>query len=259
MSDIIKLTFTLALISTIAGFAIGAVNDRTKDRIAEQQLAARKYAIEAVFADDIDDIREMKAKGAGIVPDLYWTGFKNGKLAGYAFEVSGRGYAGDIKFMVGVDVAGKITGVSVLDHNETPGLGSRVNEVPSTRYVWNPFVGEDAEKPWFTEQFENLSSMNVINVDRGGEWHTLGDDARENLRDRNAVTAITGSTITTTAFTRAIEQHVATYVRELAGHCCIERKLESESEWESDTITWGGIEEIDRILTDGKGLRQADR
>lgn len=228
MLDIIKLVAALAVISAVAGLAIGYTNEKTADKIAAQQQQIRQAAISSVFPAGAD-IKEMKDKGNEIVPPLYWTAFQNDTLIGYAFEVAGRGYAGDIKYMLGVDKEGKITGVTVLDHNETPGLGSRVNEVASAKYIWNPLAKVEKIKPWFTEQFEGLSSLKPIEIDKSSEWHKLDEQARAALKDKNAVTAITGSTISTAAFTKSIELMVSAYINELGGYCCPASRAAAES------------------------------
>lgn len=51
---------------------------------------------------------------------------KGGKVTGLAYEIRGSGYAGGIKLMMGVDPEGKVLGVRVLAHKETPGLGDKI-------------------------------------------------------------------------------------------------------------------------------------
>lgn len=48
---------------------------------------------------------------------------KGGKVTGLAYEIHGSGYAGEMKLMMGIAPDGKILGVRVLAHKETPGLG----------------------------------------------------------------------------------------------------------------------------------------
>lgn len=48
------------------------------------------------------------------------------KITGYAFTASSEGYGGTIKMVMGVDNTGKIIGVRVVSHNETPGLGDNI-------------------------------------------------------------------------------------------------------------------------------------
>jgi electron transport complex protein RnfG len=51
---------------------------------------------------------------------------KEGKVTGLAYEIFGVGYAGKMKLMLGIDAQGKILGVRVLAHKETPGLGDKM-------------------------------------------------------------------------------------------------------------------------------------
>ena len=48
------------------------------------------------------------------------------------FVVSARdGYAGPIRLLIGIEMDGSITGVRVLEHRETPGLGDRIETTKS--------------------------------------------------------------------------------------------------------------------------------
>ncbi|MBI5331457.1 MAG: RnfABCDGE type electron transport complex subunit G [Betaproteobacteria bacterium] len=49
-----------------------------------------------------------------------------GKVEAVVFQVTGYGYAGRIVCMMGVDRSGRILGVRVLKHSETPGLGDKI-------------------------------------------------------------------------------------------------------------------------------------
>jgi electron transport complex protein RnfG len=53
---------------------------------------------------------------------------KGGAVIAVAYASSGSGYGGLIDVMVGIDMEGKLTGISVMTHSETPGLGARVTE-----------------------------------------------------------------------------------------------------------------------------------
>ncbi len=213
MVEMAKMIVALTIISALAGLAIGAAYDKTEEKIKEQGERAKQEAIKAVFPQGVS-IKEEK--GGGALPEVYWSATENGALAGYAFEVCEKGYAGDIKFMVGVNRKGDILGLTVLAHNETPGLGSRMTEVAFNKYVWYP-VGDDGQpKPWFTQQFEGLSSLKTIGINKSlGEWHNADSATRAKLRERNEITAITGSTISTAAVTRTISRDVGGYIKAL--------------------------------------------
>jgi electron transport complex protein RnfG len=59
--------------------------------------------------------------------------------------VASTGYGGPIVLLVGVDTKeGKITGLKVLEHQETPGLGSNVAEAG----FLSQFLGKSLESPF---------------------------------------------------------------------------------------------------------------
>ncbi len=214
MVDMIKMIVALTIVSALAGLTIGAAYDKTAEQIAEQGERAKREAIKAVFPSGVT-IKEENVTNPAL-PEKYWSATSGGSLIGYAFEVSGKGYAGDIKFMVGVDQAGKILGLTVMSHNETPGLGSRIGEVASTKYIWYPVGNDYPTEPWFTQQFKGLSSLKPIGINKAhGEWHGLDEQKSAELKNKNEVTAITGSTISTKAITKTISEKVGGYVKEL--------------------------------------------
>ncbi|MFA6972708.1 MAG: electron transport complex subunit RsxG [Gallionella sp.] len=49
-----------------------------------------------------------------------------GRVEAVVFKVSGTGYAGPIDCMMGIDRNGHVTGVRVIKHKETPGLGDKI-------------------------------------------------------------------------------------------------------------------------------------
>lgn len=56
---------------------------------------------------------------------------RDGAVTGVAFQVVEQGYAGPIQLIIGVDRNGKILGVRVIAHTETPGLGDKIEEAKS--------------------------------------------------------------------------------------------------------------------------------
>ncbi|MDD2809267.1 electron transport complex subunit RsxG [Rhodoferax sp.] len=57
---------------------------------------------------------------------LIYRARKAGQVTGVAFEASRKGYGGEIRLLLGVDAQGKLLGVRVLKHTETPGLGDKI-------------------------------------------------------------------------------------------------------------------------------------
>lgn len=217
MGDIIKLTVVLTIVSITAALAITFTNSKTKDRIIEQQQDAQKSALEQILPKG-SEIAE-KQSTCNKCPPQYWVVQHNGENI-YAFNISSRGYSGDIKYLVSVTSAGKIVGLTILEQTETPGLGSRVQESISKKYIWNGLLGKKEEGiRWFTKQFEGIDITQNITIDKTtGEWHKIDDEQRAKLKDENKITSITGSTISTRAVTRGLENQARAYLNALQGN-----------------------------------------
>ncbi len=71
---------------------------------------------------------ELPGSDAAIIYRVY----AGQKPVAALFVVSARdGYAGPIRLLVGVAMDGKVSGVRVLEHRETPGLGDRIETIKS--------------------------------------------------------------------------------------------------------------------------------
>ncbi|MDD3530526.1 MAG: RnfABCDGE type electron transport complex subunit G [Gallionellaceae bacterium] len=68
-----------------------------------------------------------------------------GRVVAVVFEVAGRGYAGPVVSMLGVDRDGRILGVRVIAHRETPGLGDKI-EPAKDRWI-HAFAGKSLGAP----------------------------------------------------------------------------------------------------------------
>ena len=149
---ILKVAGTLTVIALVVAALLGVVNNVTKDKIAEQDAENTRIAMSAVapegseFGDkmDISDAvaAAASAQGGKIVEMYPMT--NGGADAGYVVKVSASGSQGTITMMVGVDANKAITGISVISHSETSGIGTKVvgNEPNSAgEPVLDQFVG----------------------------------------------------------------------------------------------------------------------
>ena len=147
---ILKVAGTLTVISLVVAALLGFVNSITADKIAEIDAENTRIAMSAVapegseFGDKIevtDDMVAAAATQSGKILELYPV--TNGG-AGYVMKISASGSQGTIVMMVGVDANKAITGISVVSHAETSGIGTKVvgNE-PNTAGVpvLDQFVG----------------------------------------------------------------------------------------------------------------------
>ncbi len=212
MGDILKLTMVLLIVSFVAGLAIAITNQQTYAKIEEQKALAQQEALAQVFPEGTDISEETKES----LPAPYWIGKKDGQVIGYAFKGEGAGYSGSIKFIVGIDENGSILGLSVLSQTETPGLGDRVQEVVSKKYIWNGLLGEkEKDSPWFTKQFKRIDVTKDIGIDKSKEWHVMSDQEKQTLLEDNNVSCLTGATISTRAVTKGIKKFAYTYLSAL--------------------------------------------
>lgn len=211
MGNIIKLAAVLTVVTAIAGLAVSLVYSKTKDQIELRKQENLQQSLQSVFPGGVS----LEEAGGDSLP-LYWKARRGDTLVGYAFKDSASGYSSYIKVVVGVSPQGKIIGVSVLSQNETPGLGTRVEEVLSDKYIWNGLLSETETKdPWFTAQFEGIDITEPVSVRTTGEWHTLDSAKRAEWRQENKISAITGATISTNAVVTAVCSNIPSYINAL--------------------------------------------
>ena len=150
---ILKVAGTLTVISLVVAALLGFVNSITADKIAEIDAENTRIAMSAVapegseFGDKIevtDDMVAAAATQSGKILELYPV-TNGGAEAGYVMKISASGSQGTIVMMVGVDAAKAITGISVVSHAETSGIGTKVvgNEPNAAgEPVLDQFIGE---------------------------------------------------------------------------------------------------------------------
>src|SRR5690606_14588029 len=127
-STFFSLTLTLAVITLAASLSLGFIFQWTKEPIAEAQLKRQLRAIEAVVEGYDNNPVSEKYKVA--TPDgkdslEFFPALSKGERIGTAVKTkSSKGYSGDIWLMVGFNTQGDVLRIQVLEHKETPGLGS---------------------------------------------------------------------------------------------------------------------------------------
>ena len=131
---ILKVAGTLTVIALVVAALLGLVNNITADKIAEIDAEKTRVSMSAVvpegseFTDKLeisDDVAAAAAAQGGKLTELY--GVKNaGADAGYVMKIAASGSQGTITMMVGVDANKAITGISVVSHAETSGIGTKV-------------------------------------------------------------------------------------------------------------------------------------
>jgi len=149
MNALPRLVVVLTLITAGAGLILSLVEAVTREPIAEQRRLETLRALQAVLppadnAPDQDTVQLVTGtdKRGRDVLRKFFRGRQGGVLSGVAFKAVARdGYSGNIEVMVGVDPNGTVFGIEILSHNETPGLGDKI-EQPSFK---GNFAGKNLE------------------------------------------------------------------------------------------------------------------
>lgn len=117
LMHIVRLTVTLLAICAVVAAVLAGVNMITKDKIAAIEVQKTQNAIAQVLPNT-SGLQQLPLTGeAGIVQAVYTAG------GNYAVQVAPGGFNGEVTMMVGVS-EGAVTGISVISHTETPGLGA---------------------------------------------------------------------------------------------------------------------------------------
>jgi len=145
--ETIRLSVILMVICAITGAALAVTYAQTRPIIEEREAQALQENLKALLpgADNFE------AQGEG-EDKVFYRGYKGQQEMGVVALFNQGGYGGDIRMMLGVDKGGKITGLRILEHSETPGLGARITE------------------DWFISQFvdKNVNDPLAIGQDLDG-------------------------------------------------------------------------------------------
>ncbi|MBR4561492.1 MAG: RnfABCDGE type electron transport complex subunit G [Bacteroidales bacterium] len=176
-STLINMVVALLVIAAVSGGVLGLVYGMTKDTIAMVDQKKNEAAIQAVLPLEGEitykaDTLKYTYEGVDLAFPCNLAYDANGTFQGAAVKTSEGGFGGKIDMMVGFAADGTIKGTSVLSHAETPGLGANM-------------TGK------FKDQFvdKNPASYKLTVTKDGGD-----------------VDAITAATITSRAFSKAVDK-----------------------------------------------------
>ena len=183
---LLNMFVALFVICVVAGGVLGVVYNATKGPITAAENAKKTEAIKNVLPE-FNELKETKVKSAMEDIDIpfYLAYDTNNNFIGAAVETfTNKGFSGNISLMVGILADGTVNNISVLQHAETPGLGSKMTEAS------------------FKNQFneKNPSSFNFKVKKDGGD-----------------VDAITAATISSRAFCDAVNRALSTFENNKGG------------------------------------------
>ncbi len=129
---------TLAVVAALSALLIGLTWQLTEAPIRRNDAAVLRAALRAVLPPGTGEMQTLTLPAAPMLghpaPFTLWRQLEAGQVQALALPVTRRdGYSGDIELLVGIDAEGRVTGVRVLAHRETPGLGDKIEH---TRSDW---------------------------------------------------------------------------------------------------------------------------
>jgi len=176
----LRLGLILAIFAAAACVMLAFVYSGTSTIIEKRRQTDLQAALRELFpdADDFKETDEIKSPDAAVTIENAFAAYKNGEIIGAALNVSRASYNGPITIEVGVNADGFITGVQIMSHADTPGLGANAA---------NPKYFVDREKALtFYGQF-------------------TGKHITQPFRAKDDVIAITASTITSNAVSASVK------------------------------------------------------
>ncbi|HAJ94120.1 MAG TPA: electron transporter RnfG [Synergistaceae bacterium] len=185
MAKILKLGAVLFIITTVTGLILGGVYTMTLEPISAAKQKEKMAAL-AETLPKASDFQVVDSQPNNSIIKEVNKGSANGDTVGYNITVTPKGYGGLIEIVVGIDNKGKLIGIKILSHTETPGLGAK------------------AAEPAFSDQFEqkNVDSVVITKTKPAAE---------------NEVQAISGATITSRAVADGVNTALEYWAKNLKG------------------------------------------
>jgi len=159
---------TLVCITVVTGIHLA-----TEERVRLNELVFQRMAVLDAAGidypeDDAEGVQDVYEQRVSSENGWYTVELEDGET-GYVISVSGAGLWGEIELRLGFrENLEEMTGIAVVSHNETPGLGARI------------------EEQWFTEQFRG----------KRGPFEAVPEGTAE---QEDEIDGITGATSTTEA------------------------------------------------------------
>ncbi len=186
ISSIRKNSIGLGIFAIVTAGLIAVTQQVTKDRIESNILHAQQAAFSEILPSNYYE-NDLYSSQISLGPDpllgshkasFAYIGRVDGEFAGIIFEtVAPGGYNGSMSLLVAINRAGVVTGSRVIRHQETPGLGDKI----------------DMKKSDWMRSFENVSFMSLDKK----QWKVK--------RDNGHFDQFTGATITPRAVVKSVK------------------------------------------------------
>ena len=134
-AGIAKSGLTLAAIAAICTALVAGTYQLTKKPIAANEQAFLEQSLQPALANVMFDGNVTESKLVLPAPHglpgsddaIVYRVYSEGQPVAALFAVTARnGYAGPIRILIGIRYDGTVSGLRILEHRETPGLGDRI-------------------------------------------------------------------------------------------------------------------------------------
>jgi len=162
-NPMIKNGLLLALFALLCTGLVAVVNQQTFDEIKLQQQKELMGILHQLIPDEIHDneltaqctlLQNKEALGTEDAMPAYIATAAGRPVAIAVEAIAPDGYNGNIKLIVGINTQGEVLGVRTLSHQETPGLGDKIELRKSdwvTKFVGKVLTSED-DKQWLVQK-----------------------------------------------------------------------------------------------------------
>lgn len=132
-SNFTNMVLSLFLVTLISSSTLGFVYEITKEPIRMVEITKKNNAIKSVVPEfNNNPSTDFYKVAVGKDSLNFYRATLNEELVGTAVETfTMKGFSGLIKLMVGFAPDGSIIDISVLEHQETPGLGDKIEKKKS--------------------------------------------------------------------------------------------------------------------------------
>jgi len=184
---ILRVGLLLGLFAVVATTLVALTESSTREQIRENEREALLSGINALIPHEQYDnailqdkivLDATEALGTEEATTVYRARKQGSDVAVILTAIAPNGYSGKIKMLIGIYADGRLAGVRVIDHKETPGLGDKIDE----------------KKASWILQFEGLS-LTSPNADK---WKVK--------KDGGEFDQFTGATITPRAVVDAVKR-----------------------------------------------------
>lgn len=154
-----KLTLTLLGICAVVALLLGVVNSVTEPIIEEIQAEKTAAAMSQVLpADEYQKVETTYPNVTAMNKAV-----SGGEQIGYVVEVATNGFGGAMSMVVGVDMDGAVTGVSVTDNSETANIGTKVvnDQAVLDRFIGMSHADGEITVNSGTNRFDGVSGATV--------------------------------------------------------------------------------------------------